>query len=223
MIRARMAGLTPGFPFRARETVEVVVPTARAMSLRVTPRLDRTAPTFAKTFAQFDEALYNKIRYLVKFVSSTVCVKSPRDAHAVRGDPHHRAPRGRPPGPGVEPWRVIARTREPILEPEEPYEVEGDVPNVVFPEGAAVMGEDLWVFYGGADKVCCVAKATLEALLDCLLSAGRVWDRGRPGSARGPRGTPGRRRGPSGRCTAGGRRGSANGGGPPSRDRGRRR
>jgi len=30
-------------------------------------------------------------------------------------------------------WRVIARTPEPVLEPEEPYEVEGDVPNVVFP------------------------------------------------------------------------------------------
>lgn len=73
-----------------------------------------------------------------------------------------------------EPWRVIARTRDPILEPEEPYEVEGDVPNVVFPEGAVVMGKELWVFYGGADKVCCVAKAPLDALLDRLLSAGRA-------------------------------------------------
>lgn len=73
-----------------------------------------------------------------------------------------------------EPWRVIARAREPILEPQEPYEVEGDVPNVVFPEGAVVMGKELWVFYGGADKVCCVARAPLEAILDRLLSAGRA-------------------------------------------------
>jgi len=57
-----------------------------------------------------------------------------------------------------EPWRVIARTKEPILEPEESYEVEGDVPNVVFPEGVVVIGDELLVFYGGADKVCCVAK-----------------------------------------------------------------
>ena len=52
-----------------------------------------------------------------------------------------------------EPWRVIVRTPEPILEPEEPYEVEGDVPNVVFPEGVVVIGDELLVFYGGADKV----------------------------------------------------------------------
>ena len=71
-----------------------------------------------------------------------------------------------------EPWRVIARTREPILEPEAPYEVEGDVPNVVFPEGAVVMGKELWVFYGGADKVCCAARIRLQDLLDLLMSAG---------------------------------------------------
>ncbi len=71
-----------------------------------------------------------------------------------------------------EPWRVIARTREPILEPEAPYEVEGDVPNVVFPEGAVVMGKELWVFYGGADKVCCAARIRLQDLLDLLMSSG---------------------------------------------------
>ena len=30
---------------------------------------------------------------------------------------------------------IIARTPEPILEPVEDYESEGDIPNVVFPEG----------------------------------------------------------------------------------------
>jgi predicted GH43/DUF377 family glycosyl hydrolase len=68
-----------------------------------------------------------------------------------------------------EPWRIIARTRDPILEPKEPYEVEGDVPNVVFPEGAVVIGDELLVFYGGADKVCCLAKAGLDELLSYLL------------------------------------------------------
>ncbi len=67
-----------------------------------------------------------------------------------------------------EPWRVIARTEEPILEPEEPYEVEGDVPNVVFPEGVVVVGDELWVFYGGADKVCCAAHVSVKDLLDHL-------------------------------------------------------
>ena len=72
-----------------------------------------------------------------------------------------------------EPWRVIARTPEPILEPEEPYEVEGDVPNVVFPEGVVVIGDELLVFYGGADKVCCLAKVNLDLLLKHLLGSRR--------------------------------------------------
>ena len=65
-----------------------------------------------------------------------------------------------------EPWKVIARTPEPILEPEEEYEREGDVPNVVFPEGTAVVGDQFFVFYGAADKVCCVASARLDELID---------------------------------------------------------
>ncbi|MCL0078996.1 glycosidase [Dehalococcoidia bacterium] len=68
-----------------------------------------------------------------------------------------------------EPWKVVARTTEPILEPEEEYERIGDMPNVVFPEGAVVIGEDLLVFYGGADKVCCVASVRLNELVDHLL------------------------------------------------------
>ncbi len=68
-----------------------------------------------------------------------------------------------------EPWKVIARTSEPILEPEEVYEREGDVPNVVFPEGVAVVGEELLVFYGGADKVCCAASVNLGEFVDYLL------------------------------------------------------
>ena len=73
-----------------------------------------------------------------------------------------------------EPWRVIARTKEPILVPEEPYELEGDMPRVVFPEGAVVIGEELLVFYGAADKVCCAAKVTLRDFLEWLLATGRL-------------------------------------------------
>ena len=68
-----------------------------------------------------------------------------------------------------EPWKVIARTTEPILEPEEEYERIGDMPNVVFPEGAVVIGEELLVFYGAADKVCCAAHVRLDELLNYLL------------------------------------------------------
>ncbi len=71
------------------------------------------------------------------------------------------------------PQRVIARLPEPILEPEAPYEREGDIPNVVFPTGAVVRGEELYVYYGAADKVCALASIPLKDLLDALRSAGR--------------------------------------------------
>ncbi|MDY7079460.1 MAG: glycosidase, partial [Chloroflexota bacterium] len=68
-----------------------------------------------------------------------------------------------------EPWKVLARTPEPILEPEEEYERIGDMPNVVFPEGAVVIGDELFVFYGGADLVCCAASVHLDEFVDYLL------------------------------------------------------
>ena len=68
-----------------------------------------------------------------------------------------------------DPSKVIARTKEPILEPEEDYEIFGDVPNVVFPEGAVVKGDELFVYYGAADKTCCLATCKLDELVDFLL------------------------------------------------------
>ncbi len=67
------------------------------------------------------------------------------------------------------PMKVIARLPYPILEPERKYELKGDVPNVVFPEGTALFGDELLVFYGGADKVIAMAKGNMNELLDALL------------------------------------------------------
>ena len=53
----------------------------------------------------------------------------------------------------ADPTKILARTDEPIFEPEMQYEIEGEVPNVVFPCGALIIGEMLHVYYGGADKV----------------------------------------------------------------------
>ena len=33
-----------------------------------------------------------------------------------------------------------------------PYERTGDVPNVVFPCGALLRGEEVWMYYGAADS-----------------------------------------------------------------------
>ncbi len=63
------------------------------------------------------------------------------------------------------PRRVLGRTREPILEPATDYEKHGLVPNVVFPCGNVVVDGTLFVYYGGADRVCCVATAPLDRLV----------------------------------------------------------
>jgi beta-1,2-mannobiose phosphorylase / 1,2-beta-oligomannan phosphorylase len=69
-----------------------------------------------------------------------------------------------------EPTKILGRTKEPILRPEESYEKTGDVGNVVFPTGACILDGKLFVYYGGADKVCCVATTDLGTFLDHILS-----------------------------------------------------
>ena len=67
-----------------------------------------------------------------------------------------------------EPRKVLARTKEPIVEPEMEFEKRGVVPNVVFPDGAVVKNGVLLSYYGAADKVCCLASAPLDEFLDEL-------------------------------------------------------
>jgi predicted GH43/DUF377 family glycosyl hydrolase len=67
-----------------------------------------------------------------------------------------------------DPSIVIARSDEPILEPEMNYETEGIVKNVVFPCGATVRGSKLFLYYGGADTVMGVATLDLNRLLTSL-------------------------------------------------------
>jgi predicted GH43/DUF377 family glycosyl hydrolase len=70
-----------------------------------------------------------------------------------------------------QPAKVMARTRDPILEPEMDFERQGIVPNVVFPEGAIVQNGQLLTYYGGADKVCCVASVPINELLDEMVKS----------------------------------------------------
>jgi predicted GH43/DUF377 family glycosyl hydrolase len=67
------------------------------------------------------------------------------------------------------PAKIIARYPHPILEPTEPCELEGIVPNVVFPTANVVLDDELFVYYGGGDKVCCVATVRLNKLVDEVL------------------------------------------------------
>jgi predicted GH43/DUF377 family glycosyl hydrolase len=64
-----------------------------------------------------------------------------------------------------DPTKILSRIDEPILEPVMHYENEGIVPHVVFPCGAVIKNNTLFVYYGGADKVVGVATADLGAFL----------------------------------------------------------
>jgi len=68
-----------------------------------------------------------------------------------------------------DPTRVIARAPDYIMEPEAPFEREGTVKNVVFPTGGVVLDDELFIYYGGADTVCCVATVKLKELIDFVL------------------------------------------------------
>jgi predicted GH43/DUF377 family glycosyl hydrolase len=86
--------------------------------------------------------------------------------HAVSGDKHYSL------GAALldldDPTVVLARTVDPILSPDEPYEKIGEINNVVFSNGAVVRGDTLFVYYGGADAVVGVATGSISRLLDIL-------------------------------------------------------
>lgn len=70
-----------------------------------------------------------------------------------------------------DPRRILARTPEPLLEPEAYYETTGlYIPNVVFPTGAVVVDGRLMVYYGVCDTAIALASMPLDRLLDYLLS-----------------------------------------------------
>jgi beta-1,2-mannobiose phosphorylase / 1,2-beta-oligomannan phosphorylase len=74
----------------------------------------------------------------------------------------------------ANPTKIIGRTDNALLVPEETYEIYGKVPRIVFPSGAFLDGEDLHVYYGGADTVCCAAKFKLKNVIkDMIAAAGK--------------------------------------------------
>jgi len=71
-----------------------------------------------------------------------------------------------------DPTKILYRSAEPILEPEEWYENEGYKSGVVYSCGAVVKNGMLFVYYGGADRVSCVATADLDEFLKELVRTG---------------------------------------------------
>lgn len=67
------------------------------------------------------------------------------------------------------PCKLLYRSKVPILVPTEDYEKYGDINNVVFPTGACNINGELFIYYGGADKVCCLATTELNDLIEFII------------------------------------------------------
>jgi predicted GH43/DUF377 family glycosyl hydrolase len=70
-----------------------------------------------------------------------------------------------------DPTQVLRRSEEWVFGPTERYELEGDVPGVVFPCGWIVEGDEVRLYYGAADTSVALATAKLSELLDFVMSS----------------------------------------------------
>lgn len=67
-----------------------------------------------------------------------------------------------------EPWKVIARSKDPIMEPIMDYEKTGFFGNVIFTNGHVVEGDRISMYYGASDEVICGAHLSVNQILDSL-------------------------------------------------------
>jgi predicted GH43/DUF377 family glycosyl hydrolase len=65
-----------------------------------------------------------------------------------------------------QPWKVIARSQNPIMEPTAPYEKTGFFGNVVFTNGHQVDGDIVTIYYGASDSVICGARFSISEILN---------------------------------------------------------
>jgi len=70
-----------------------------------------------------------------------------------------------------DPRKVIRRSDEWVFGPNEIYERIGDVPDVTFPCGVVVRGDELIMYYGAADTSVAVAVASVNEVLDFILKS----------------------------------------------------
>jgi predicted GH43/DUF377 family glycosyl hydrolase len=67
-----------------------------------------------------------------------------------------------------DPTRVLARPADWVLEPREPWEHVGDVPHVVFSCATLRVDDELWIYYGGADRVIGQARCAMTEAMAFL-------------------------------------------------------
>lgn len=64
-----------------------------------------------------------------------------------------------------DPVKVVGRSVDPLIKPEEIYEQYGIVKNITFPSGLLLEDDEVRLYYGAADTVCAVATLSLKELL----------------------------------------------------------
>lgn len=69
-----------------------------------------------------------------------------------------------------DPRKVISRLPYALFQPELPYELHGEVNNVVFPTGTSIFSDTLFIYYGAADECIAVASVSISKLLNELLT-----------------------------------------------------
>lgn len=67
-----------------------------------------------------------------------------------------------------KPEKVLYRSKEYLIAPAEPYELVGDVPNVIFPCAALTEGDKVAVYYGAADTTVSVAFGKISEVIKFL-------------------------------------------------------
>jgi beta-1,2-mannobiose phosphorylase / 1,2-beta-oligomannan phosphorylase len=65
-----------------------------------------------------------------------------------------------------DPTKVIHRPASYIMEPVETWELKGDVPNVVFSSTNIVVGDDVYFYYAGADRLIGLATMPLKDAIE---------------------------------------------------------
>jgi predicted GH43/DUF377 family glycosyl hydrolase len=70
-----------------------------------------------------------------------------------------------------EPWKIVARAKKPVFEPQADYEVEGFFGNVVFTCGLLCEENKLKIYYGAADTCICYAELSLQEVVEELKSS----------------------------------------------------
>ena len=68
-----------------------------------------------------------------------------------------------------DPSKIIARTKNFIMEPEFSFETDGFYSGCVFPTGIVEVKDEYYIYYGAGDQCICLATCKKKDLLDALL------------------------------------------------------